>query len=300
MTMSFKNILAGLTLSMAAMTASATQVVTVYWPFGIGDPVVTNLRALIDKANQIQNEYNFLIVAVPGAGGAIAARKTITSQEPAVLATTSAFFVRPMLFSDSGYTFDEFKPSLVMSSSPFALLANNKFDNTWTGNLSIGIAGIGSTTHIISEKIKQQYPKLTIVPYKGLSDSTNDVIAGHINLSFNLVRAAEQYPDIKILGITGSNRIKDYKLLSDIGIQGVEHAVINVVIVRPSTMSPTVSARIDEILKQANNDNPRLAEIYKQDSTTAYSLNTQAQKDEWYQRQIRELKKLTNGIKISE
>lgn len=298
--MNFKNIVVGLLLLLSIATASASQTITVYWPFGIGDPVVTNLRALFDKANQIQNEYNFLIVAVPGAGGAIAARKTITSQEPAVLATTSAFFVRPMLFSDSGYTFDEFKPSLVMSSSPFALVANNKFDNTWSGNLSIGIAGIGSTTHIIGEKIKQQYPKLTIVPYKGLSDSTNDVIAGHVNLSFNLIRAAEQYPDIKILGITGTNRIKDYKLLRDIGIQGVEHAVINVVVVRPGTMSPTVSARIDEILKQANDDNPKLMEIYKQDSTTAYSLKTQAQRDEWYQRQIHELKKLTKGIKIVE
>ena len=126
--MNFKNIIIGVVLSLSISAAAAAQTVTVYWPFGIGDPVVTHLRALVDKTNQIQNEYNFLIVAVPGAGGAIAARKTLTSQEPAVLATTSAFFVRPMLFSDSGYTFDEFKPSLVMSSSPFALLANNKFD----------------------------------------------------------------------------------------------------------------------------------------------------------------------------
>jgi tripartite-type tricarboxylate transporter receptor subunit TctC len=299
--MNYKSIIAGIALALMASAASALQTVTVYWPFSIGDPTVTNLRALFDRANLIQNEYNFLIVATPGAGGAIAARKAASSQEPALLATTTAFFIRPMLFADANYNFSEFTPSLVLVTSPFALIASNKSDINWSGKLSLGVPGLGSTVHAIGEKIKQKHPNLIIVPYKGMSDATNDLLAGHINLSINLVRPAEQNPDIKILGITGARKVKDYKLLSELGIAGVEHVVSDVLILRSTSMPTAVATRIDDVLKQANDNNPGLLEIYKQDSATLpYSLKTQAQRNEWYETQIRELKKLTSGIKIVE
>ena len=300
--MNFKNLITGCIITMLCSIASAVQNVTVHWPYGIGDPTVTILRAILDKANQLQIQYNFIIVAVPGAGGAIAANKTLANKELTLLATSSTFFIRPMLFSDSNYNFDDFKPSLVMFSAPFALLAKQDFDETRlrkNSSLSLGIAGLGSTTHIIGEKIKESYPNLLIVPYKSLVDSLADLKGGQIDLSLDLIRHAEAQYDTKILGITGNKKIKNYKLLNNLGIADIELAGSDVFIVRPRTMNAAVSIQLDSILLQASSDNQTLDKLYKEDSAIPYLFQTQSQKDEWYRLQIQSMKYLTKNINLN-
>lgn len=80
------------------------------------------------------------------------------------------------------------------------------------GELSFGTSGIGTNTHLSAELFMQLTgTKLLHVPYKGSGPLTNDLLAGRVNLSFQI--SITQIPNIQAgrlrpLAITGGNRIK--------------------------------------------------------------------------------------------
>lgn len=80
------------------------------------------------------------------------------------------------------------------------------------GELSFGTSGIGTNTHLSAELFMQLTgTKLLHVPYKGSGPLTNDLLAGRVNLSFQI--SITQIPNIQAgklrpLAITGENRIK--------------------------------------------------------------------------------------------
>lgn len=80
------------------------------------------------------------------------------------------------------------------------------------GELSFGTSGIGTNTHLSAELFMQMTgTKLLHVPYKGSGPLTNDLLAGRVNLSFQV--SITQIPNIKTgrvrpLAISGDTRIK--------------------------------------------------------------------------------------------
>ena len=54
----------------------------------------------------------------PGAGGAIGASHVVGQERLALLGTAAAYFVRPYLYKDTPYNFDQFRPVHVMANSP--------------------------------------------------------------------------------------------------------------------------------------------------------------------------------------
>ena len=52
------------------------------------------------------------------------------------------------------------------------------------GKLSYGTPGIGTGNHLVGEMFKQQAGGLDIVhvPYRGIAQATNDLVAGQISL----------------------------------------------------------------------------------------------------------------------
>lgn len=298
-----KKFLILLATTVVMMSAQASQLITVYWAFPASDSPINYVRALLDRANQMQNRYTFVMISTPGAGGAIGANKALSSTDPAMLATAHAFFSRPMLFSDAGYKFDDFQLSTLLSVAPWAIVTRRDFDESrlYQGMpVTIGISGLGSSTHVVAERIKNRFNNVTIVPFKGLGEAIVAVKGGHIDMSLETVKSAEQHSDLKIFGTTGSRKVKTYKLLSDFGVLYTENAVLGLFLLRPKTMSANMSADVDQILEQANADNPMLKSMYSNDIVFFYNLKTQEQKAAWYQEQITGMRNLTRNIKIDQ
>ena len=85
--------------------------VNIVWGFSPNPSVVNYTRHIIQQANQDQKKYLFLLEIKPGAAGLIAAKQVLQDTENkkiSVLMTTDAFFVRPFLFKNPGYSFDQF------------------------------------------------------------------------------------------------------------------------------------------------------------------------------------------------
>lgn len=95
------------------------------------------------------------------------------------------------------------------------------------GKLNYGHAGLGTASHIPAEVMKSMTATdIVPVPYKGVAEATNDVIAGRIDMFFVGTQIALQHVQagtLKALAITGDKRWKgmlDVPTLDELGLKG--------------------------------------------------------------------------------
>ena len=208
-----KKILFALMAVLVSFAAAAQQQIPSVWAFNIANVQGSYYRALLEQANQNQTKYQFIPEHRPGAGGSIAAGHVLNSERIVLLGTATAYFVRPYLYSTAGYTFDQFRPVYLIANSPVALTTRNKDLRTILSQdrIAIGTAGPGSGTHLYALKFKARHPdkNIVIVPYKSSTEAVQDVLGGHIDLTYEFLGDAESR-GVRILGTTGPTKIKDY------------------------------------------------------------------------------------------
>ncbi len=97
--------------------------------------------------------------------------------------------------------------------------------------LAYGSSGLGGFAHISAELFTAMTStKLTHVPYKGSAQALADLMAGHIQLSFNIL--APSMPHIKservrALAVTTAKRVPqlpDVPTIAEAGVRGYENA----------------------------------------------------------------------------
>ena len=118
-------------------------------------------------------------------------------------------------------TLKDFEPISLLARTPIVAYANPKFESknlkelvayarTHPEALSFGSAGTGSMTHLAAEQLKQKTGvKMTHVVYKGGTPALNDVLAGHIPVTFATVgQALPQYRagQLQALGVSSATR----------------------------------------------------------------------------------------------
>ena len=162
----------GLFLFAVAFSVVAKETVTIIYSFTSADGRTNYVRTIIEEANQLQNKYNFIFDAKPGAGGSLAANH-VKNTPNTILSTSSAFFVRPNLFPNESYDLSTFKEIYLQCSAPMAITAMKY--QTWADvpkdrPLTIGVSGLGTTTHLFATQIQAQYPKLQVIPFKSTSE----------------------------------------------------------------------------------------------------------------------------------
>lgn len=288
-------------LTFLSVNVGAQQQVNSVWAFNIANTQGTYYRAILEEANRIQKKYNFVPEHKPGAGGSIGAAYVLSQDRLALLGTATAFFVRPNLYSTNNYRFDQFRPVHVMAFSPVALTTKSKTlrEILAQDRISIGTAGPGTGTHLYALKFKEYYPgkNIVVVPYKSSTEALQDVLGGHIDLTFEFLGDAEA-KGAKILGITGDNRIKNYTLLRDMGYNNMSGLVgVYLILVRADTPDAQIN-ELRDIFVQAEQA-PRVQELYRSDySFKQPGLRTAEDYQRWYQTMIRYYRDITAGYQI--
>ena len=129
------------------------------------------------------------------------------------------------------------------------------------GHLSFGSPGIGTPPHMAGELFKRLAGIDAIhVPYKGGGQAANDLIAGHVNWTFD--GTAVQLPLIKAgrtraLAVTSSARVAglpDVPTLAEAGVLGYEFTAWSGIALPAATPPPIVArlhAEISKILGSA-------------------------------------------------
>ena len=214
-------ILAALLAAFTLTAAQARENITIYYAWGPGDSVANYHRTIAAEANKIQDKYNFIFDTKPGAGGAIAAR-TVLGQPDTILAHSTAFFVRPVVFPNESYEVAKFKEQYVHCMAPMAVTSTKyKSVKDVPANASVGISGLGVTTHLAAIELKKKYPELNIVPFKSTNDSMLSMVSGQTDLHIGFISEAEQWSKensssdrkVTVLGITGNKVVNGYQPL---------------------------------------------------------------------------------------
>jgi tripartite-type tricarboxylate transporter receptor subunit TctC len=292
-----------LTIILLTITFSvfAQEKVPSIWAFNIANIQGSYFREILDEANKIQSKYQFFPEHRPGAGGSIAAAHVLNQENLALLGTAAGFFVRPYLYSNTPYDFNQFRPLHVMAVSPAALVSKDKElkDILSKQIIKIGTAGSGSLTHLMALKFKDQLVDKTviIVPYKSSTEALQDVLGGHIDLTFEFLGDAES-KGAKILGLTGRNKVKDYPLLKDLGYYTQADLVGIYLILVKKDISNLQVEELRKIFKEAEKST-RVQSLYEKDySSKLVNIQSESEYKIWYQQTINFYRELTYGQKV--
>jgi tripartite-type tricarboxylate transporter receptor subunit TctC len=215
----------------AGFSAQAKETITIFYAWGPGDSVANYHRTLANEANKIQDKYTFVFDTKPGAGGAIASNHVLNTPNT-ILAHSTAFFVRPNVYPNESYDLTLFKEQFTHCMAPMAV-TSSKY-KSWNeiakdADVSVGISGLGVTTHLAALQLKEKYPNMNIIPFKSTNDSMLSMVSGQTDFHIGFISEAEQWSNenkdnvkkVNVLGITGTKKINGYPTLVSQGFPAV-------------------------------------------------------------------------------
>jgi tripartite-type tricarboxylate transporter receptor subunit TctC len=216
-------------LATLALNATAKETITMYYSWTAADTAANFYRTLADESNKLQNKYNFIFDAKPGAGGTVAAAATLNNPN-SIWINSSAAFIRPNLFPAESHNMADFRSLMPMCVAPFVVTSikyKSWRDVPKDAKLSIGISGLGATTHLVALQVASQYPNMQIIPFKSTSEALLATLSGNTDFAVGFVGDSEQYTKtdavkrVYWLGMTGKESIKGIPLLKNQGFPAV-------------------------------------------------------------------------------
>lgn len=291
----------------SSLTVHARETVTLVYSWTAADNAANFYRALVDEANKIQNQYTFVFDTKPGAGGTVAAKHVLNNSANTLWINSSAGYIRPNLFPAESHNMADFRSILPMCVSPF-VIASAKYkswkDVPTNAKLSIGMSGLGTTTHLVSIQIAKNYPNMTIVPFKSTSEALINVLNGAVDFSVGFHGDSEQYTrsdsprQVYWLGQTGRNSIKGTDLLSN---QGFSRDLLDMStpqqIFAAKTLSEDRFKSIRKVLVEASRARS-VRDANAADNCIPNNQMPDNQIDAWFDAQVNQWKRLTVDVKL--
>jgi tripartite-type tricarboxylate transporter receptor subunit TctC len=252
--------------------AYASQVVPIVWPFSPGSNQANAIRKVIENANASQSKYVFVFENKPGAGGSIAVNHVIQSSTPALLATTTSFFVRPRYYPNQSHDVNAIQPVVIMATNGPLVLMSTKMTSVEElkkkSSIRIGIIQ-GSITESLARTLQKNLNNdVVLVPYQGTINATSDMIGGHIDASIEFIKDALPFVEANranIVGITGNSAVDKHKTFESQGIKDTTEIVNNYYIAASVKMSESLVKELYEILSIATQQQ-NVVDFWKSDS----------------------------------
>jgi tripartite-type tricarboxylate transporter receptor subunit TctC len=266
-------ILAGLVLAALAATPLKAQEyparpVTIIVPFAAGGGTDILARMLGQKLEQRFGKP-FLIENRPGGGsttGANAAAKAVGDGYTLLMAPSPTMAVAVSIYKNLPYDpAADFVPLALVAQTPFVLIVNPslpirsvadliKLAKERPGQLSYGSAGPGTPHHLYAELLKSMTGiEMTHVPYRGSLPLLNDVVAGHLPLTFvdfgpavGMLQAGKVRP----IGVSTKTRIAAFPDIPPIAeaVLGFDAASWQMIVAPAKTPRPIVDKLHNEVM----------------------------------------------------
>jgi tripartite-type tricarboxylate transporter receptor subunit TctC len=214
-------------------------------PYPAGGAVDIVARTLGDELTRRWGQ-SVVIENRPGAGGTIASQAAATSAPDGytLILIASGHALTPYFYPKLTYDpFNDLSPISLVGSSPNMLLvrSDSPFRSVAAllagarakpGGLSYGHAGNGTSPHLAGELLKYMGKvDIAAIPYKGGAPSLNDLIGGHIQLSFNNIPesiAQVKAGTVRALAVTTAARspvLPDVPAIAESGIADYDTGV---------------------------------------------------------------------------
>jgi len=300
-------IITAIVLAFFTSFAMAKENITLAYSWTAGDKASNYYRALVDEANRIQDQYNFVFEPRPGAGGTVAANFVSLNPNTTLWINSSAGFIRPNLFPNESHSMADFRSILPMCVSPF-VISSHKY-RSWQEvprdrPLTIGTSGMGTTTHLVAIQIQKNYPNLTIVPFKSTSEALMGVLSDSVDFSVGFHGDSDQYvtrgsiKQIHWLGQTGRASVKNTPLLAN---QGFNRDLLDMSTPQQIFASRKMDAGKFASVRGILVESSRAQTVRNANAADNCVPNNQmpdSQLDAWFDSQVQQWQRLTQGIKL--
>ena len=298
-----KKFLASLTIALSCISSFASQttpqIVQFVWPFsaaGMGSMA----RSLMDVANQQQNKYQFVFTLKPGAGSTVAANYVLSQNSLTVFANSDGHYTRPLMYNDS-HDPNQFKlVSTMCLDIPMAIYSrkHTSLDGIKNKEFTIGIIP-GTATQLFTQLLNKNNPefKFVDVPYKGIPESSVDMLAKHIDGNVGFVGAntlGRMPPDISVLGITGTRSFPGLNTFASQKIKGVNNLTNGYYIFVAKNLDPVVAQEFNQIFSKAANSDT-FKEVCANERGTVDTVMF-SQTDKVHQDNIKQWQKFAQGV----
>ncbi|MGB6102807.1 MAG: tripartite tricarboxylate transporter substrate binding protein [Pusillimonas sp.] len=249
--------------------------ITLIIPYAAGGFADTRMRML---GEELGKELGTTVVVEnkAGAGGVIGTADLVRAQPDGYRIGSghlAPLSVNPTLMPDN-VRYDVSKdiiPVILIEEAPLILNVNKKVQaqsvselvalaKKEPGALTFGSSGVGGAHHLSGELFAQDADiKMTHVPYKGGAPAATDLMAGHIDMMFEMGYAAMpaiQADKVHPLAVTSSQRLAllpDVPTMAESGLPGFESYNWQGIIVPAGTPRPIVdklNAAFNRILQK--------------------------------------------------
>jgi tripartite-type tricarboxylate transporter receptor subunit TctC len=236
------SIASGTALAQAAYPSKPVHLLVPFPPGGAVDIVA---RTLSDELSKRWGQ-SIVVENRPGAGGTIAEAVAAKAKPDGytIILVASGHAITSFLYPDLPYDpLRDFTPLSLVGSSPNMMLVREDSPlrsiadvlaaaRDKPGQLSYGYAGNGTSPHLAGELLKYMTKvAITPVPYKGGAPVLNDLLGGHIPLSFNNIPESigfVQAGKLRPLGVTTAKRsavLPDVPTIAESGLPGYDTGV---------------------------------------------------------------------------
>jgi tripartite-type tricarboxylate transporter receptor subunit TctC len=251
-----------------------TRPITIIVPFAAGGPTDVLARILGHHMSQTLGQQ-IVVENITGGGGTIGAARVAKAAPDGytlVMGNLGTHAAAVGLYKNLSYDPRvDFEPVMLVASTPMVLVVRKNLDvgtlKDFTayavanpGKLSFGSAGTGSISHL-TYLLFTHLTKTEIqhVPYRGLSQSVNDLLSGQIDLMFDQVVSATPHilaGGVKPIAVTAPSRaaaIPSVPTSTEAGLPDFQTIAWTALFFPKATPKPIVE-RINAAVDQAMQD----------------------------------------------
>jgi len=247
------------------------RVVRIVNPFPPGGSVDITARILAQKLSENLG-HQFIVETRAGAGGNTGS-DSVAKSDPdgyTLLFTAPGPLTVNQTLYTKGLPFDpqkDFAPIAIFARTPIVLMVNPNvpvknvqeliaYAKQNPGKINFGSAGNGSTPHLSGELLKSMTKiEITHVPYRGTGPAMSDLIAGHIQMMFDLLPGS--LPQIgggkvRALANAGAKRaaaLKDLPTVAEQGLAGFDSSSWVALVAPVKTPAPVLAKLRAEVGK---------------------------------------------------
>jgi tripartite-type tricarboxylate transporter receptor subunit TctC len=246
-----------------------SRAITMIVPFPAGGGVDAVARIVGDKLGAALGQQ-----IIPdnrgGAAGVIGMRvgaKAAPDGYTLIIAHTGTMAINPTLYQNPGYDpRKDFAPIGLISSTPIVLMTHPNFPaksltelialaRKEPGKLNVGTPPPGTGGYLAAELFKAVAGvDVTIVPFKGTAQLTNDLVGGHVPIAFNVLAPATgnlqagSLRAMAVLGPTRTSLFPDVPTAREAGLPNFE-AMLHYGLLAPAGTPKDIVARLNRELR---------------------------------------------------
>jgi tripartite-type tricarboxylate transporter receptor subunit TctC len=255
--------------SAVAAQSYPVRPITLIVPYPAGGGVDAMARIVGEKLSAAFGQQ-VIVDNRAGGGGNIGARAVARAAPDGytlLLGHTATISINPSLYANAGYDpRKDFSGVGLIASMPVALIAHPAFPAKSVaefialarrdpGKINVGTSAIGTGGYLSAELFKAMAGvDVQIVPYKGTAPLMNDVVGGHVPVSFGVLAPAIgniESGNLRALAVTSLTRfslLPNVPTIDESGVAGFE-SVLRYGLVAPRGTPPAVIDRLNAELR---------------------------------------------------